>query len=176
MGSYSMPSYASSLLLLLTILTTAICDQDNTTHLKFFLHNQLSGPNATRALVATAGPNKTASSFGSITVADAPLTVTVDANSTEIGRNQGTGAQVQESPPVTSVVQNFVFTGGDYNGSTLALIGQVTPLLPTWELAVVGGSGQFRKAQGYAIGQFAFLNITAGTTIVQYDVYVTAKN
>jgi dihydrodipicolinate synthase/N-acetylneuraminate lyase len=45
---------------------------------------------------------------------------------------------------------NLVFTSGDFNGSTLALLGRNCPLDAVRELAVVGGTGAFRFASGYA--------------------------
>lgn len=68
---------------------------------------------------------------------------------------------------------NLVFTNGEYNGSVITVLGRNTPMHATREMSVVGGTGQFRLARGYAIAKTHTLDFTTGDAHVEYDVYVT---
>ncbi|KAK1300519.1 hypothetical protein QJS10_CPB13g00725 [Acorus calamus] len=70
------------------------------------------------------------------------------------------------------MAMNFVFVEGKYNGSTLMVMGRNSPLLRVREMAVVGGSGQFRFARGYAqASTYNFDNVTLNAN-VEYNVFV----
>lgn len=68
------------------------------------------------------------------------------------------------------MAMNFAFLDGKYNGSILTVLGRNTILSDVREMRVVGGSGQFRFASGYALAHTH--QFDAETAIVEYNVYV----
>ncbi|KAJ3688942.1 hypothetical protein LUZ61_018106 [Rhynchospora tenuis] len=137
------------------------------THLHFYFHEILSGPNATVKTVVNPS-NSTKSTFGDITVVDDMLREGPDDNSTLIGRVQGLVAAVGRDGSLESM-HNFVFTKGKYNGSTLAIYGRVV-LGVTIERPVIGGTGLFRLAFGYSLAKPV---VSSATKLVyEFDVYI----
>uniref|UniRef100_A0A803QPE0 Dirigent protein n=1 Tax=Cannabis sativa TaxID=3483 RepID=A0A803QPE0_CANSA len=67
---------------------------------------------------------------------------------------------------------NYVFTEGKYNGSCLSILGHNSILSALREMPVVGGTGLFRFARGYALAKTYMVNATSHDAIVEYDVYV----
>ncbi|KAL8204818.1 hypothetical protein R6Q57_010441 [Mikania cordata] len=67
---------------------------------------------------------------------------------------------------------NYVFDDERFNGSTLSVLGRNPVTSPVRELPVVGGTGVFRFASGYAEARTLFVNETNGDAIVEYNVYV----
>ncbi|CAN1144327.1 Dirigent protein 17 [Linum perenne] len=57
------------------------------------------------------------------------------------------------------MAMNFVFVGGEYNGSSLAIMGR-------------NGTGVFRLAKGYALLKTYLFHVEAGIAVVEYNVYV----
>ncbi|KAJ4791092.1 Dirigent protein [Rhynchospora pubera] len=139
------------------------------THLHFYFHEILSGPNATLMIVIN--PNNNSLTFGTIVVVDDMLLEGLDDNSTLIGRSQGLGATVGRDGSLESMI-NFVFTEGKYNGSTLAIYGRVV-LGVTIERPVIGGTGMFRMATGYSVAKPVV--VSASKLVYEFDVYVWHK-
>ncbi|KAM0980903.1 hypothetical protein ACFX2J_014023 [Malus domestica] len=67
---------------------------------------------------------------------------------------------------------NFVFVEGKYNGSTLSVLGRNAVLSAVREMPIVGGSGLFRFARGYAHASTHQFDIKTGDAVVEYNVYV----
>jgi len=118
--------------------------------------------------VVVVSPNTTSSTFGTIAVVDDALRAGPEPTSKLIGRVQGTITQSSQESPAFLIVQNFVFSEGKYNGSTLAAFGRAT-FGPEREYSIVGGSGKFRLARGFAVGRVVTLPV--GLTI-EFDVYI----
>ncbi|XVF82222.1 hypothetical protein PTKIN_Ptkin16aG0027900 [Pterospermum kingtungense] len=93
-----------------------------------------------------------------------------DVNSETVGRAQGVYAFASQSDFSLLMVLNFAFTEGKYNGSTLSVLGSNHVLSTVREMPIVGGSGVFRFAHGYAQAR-TYDNSTVHT-IVEYNVYV----
>ncbi|KAI3826335.1 hypothetical protein L1987_00382 [Smallanthus sonchifolius] len=58
------------------------------------------------------------------------------------------------------------------NGSTLSILGANSIFSKVREMPIVGGSGLFRFARGYAFAKTYSFNTTSGDAVVEYDVYV----
>ncbi|KAI3738534.1 hypothetical protein L2E82_28569 [Cichorium intybus] len=147
--------------------------KQNLTRLHFFFHDVVGGPNATAIRVAAAPiTNTSTTGFGAVIMMDNLLTVGPEPNSTRVGRAQGMYASADLNDMSFMMVQNYVFDEERYNGSTLSILGRNPIMSPVREFPVVGGSGVFRFASGYAEARTYFLNATNGDAIVEYNVYV----
>ncbi|KAK7355084.1 hypothetical protein VNO80_14329 [Phaseolus coccineus] len=140
-------------------------------HLHFFLHDVVAGSNQTAVRVAAApATEKSPTMFGAVVMMDDPLTELPDAASTVVGRAQGIYASASTSELGFLMAVNFVFTEGKYNGSSLAVLGRNTVVSAVREMPVVGGSGQFRFARGYAQAKTHYFSVLEA--VVEYNVYV----
>jgi hypothetical protein len=101
---------------------------------------------------------------------DDPLTVKPEMDSQIVGRAQGIYSSASQSELSFLMVLNFVFTQGKYNGSSLSVLGRNTVESAVRELPIVGGSGLFRFARGYA--HASTHSIIALEAVVEYNVYV----
>ncbi|CAI9113240.1 OLC1v1013813C1 [Oldenlandia corymbosa var. corymbosa] len=136
------------------------------TKLHFYLNNIASKKPPMSAPVAQAETTASSpTSFGLITVIDAALTATPGGK--VIGRGQGFFTFSSQEELSALVTLNFVFTDGEFDGSTLSVLGR-NPITQTYrELPVIGGSGAFRLAQGIATATTYYQNATAGDDIVE---------
>ncbi|KAF3789171.1 Dirigent protein 21 [Nymphaea thermarum] len=143
--------------------------KEKVTGLHFYVHNMICGP--TRTVMPVAGP-MTEPGFGSVFVMNDPLTQGPELNSKLLGRAQGLYAFVEDKGMSMVTAVNYVFLEGMYKGSSLSIMGRSDALDGVRELPVVGGSGLFRLARGYALAKTLLLNLTNGNTIIEYDVFV----
>ncbi|XP_055808879.1 dirigent protein 22-like [Solanum dulcamara] len=143
------------------------------TKFHFYFHDIVSGKNPTAIQIAQS--NMTAKSptfFGFVAMADDPLTVGPEPNSTIVGRAQGIYGAADQTESGLLMNLNFVFTTGKYNGSTLSVLGRNPVFHKYREMPIVGGSGVFRLAQGIATAKTYWINMTSGDAIVEYNVMV----
>jgi hypothetical protein len=143
----------------------------------FFLHdNLLTADPSADPVTGPAATSPVGSFFGVLVDFDDSITVSPDPASTEIGRGRGLylfDANDNKGPGI-----EFVWAGvfsklpNGYpaitNGSTLNFAGFDRTTDPKREIAIIGGTGTFRYATGYAVittyslvGDAAVLNITA---------------
>ncbi|XP_058091241.1 dirigent protein 22-like [Magnolia sinica] len=147
--------------------------KEKISHINFYWHDTLSGPNPTTVLVASgSSANKSRTGFSTVFVIDDPLTVGPDPTSKLVGRAQGMYACASQEQIGLIMAMNFAFLDGKYNGSTVTVLGRNTVLSKVREMPVVGGSGLFRFARGYAQAQTYKFNLTSGDAIVKYNVFV----
>ncbi|CAN1278037.1 Dirigent protein 3, partial [Linum perenne] len=146
------------------------------THLHFYFHNLLSGPNVTAEPLNKQGPidfNDPARLFGRLTMVDNPLTLDPDLNSTTVGRAHGMYGVASKTEIDFMMVLNFVFSEGEYRGSTFSLLGHNAIFAGgEREMPVVGGTGVFRFGRGHAHAETYSLDTSTGNTVVEYNVYV----
>ncbi|GMJ03573.1 hypothetical protein like AT2G21110 [Hibiscus trionum] len=141
------------------------------THLHFFLHDTISGNSPSAVIVAR--PNRRTASndtFGTVAATDDRLTVGPDVTPEVIGNTQGLYVSTDRDVPCLMVYMDFEFTGGGFNGSSIIVFSRNLIAETEREVAVVGGRGKFRMAQGYAQLKTYYLNVTSGDTIVEYKV------
>ncbi|KAJ1265027.1 hypothetical protein BS78_08G046700 [Paspalum vaginatum] len=169
---------AAVLLLLLPILfaspAASAARGEKSTHIKLYWHDVVSGPSPTAVPVARAAMTNTSkTAFGMVVVIDDPLTEGPDLKSSKIvGRAQGTYIGAGKDELSLMMNMNFVFQGGKYNGSTVAIMGRNAAFSAVREMAVVGGTGVFRWARGYAQARTHTLDLKTGDATVEYNLYI----
>ncbi|XP_021286831.1 dirigent protein 23-like [Herrania umbratica] len=147
--------------------------QEMVTNLQFYFHDTVSGKNPSAIRVAKApDTEKSPTLFGAILMADDPLTESPDPNSKLLGRAQGLYGSAGQTELGLIMAMSFCFTDGKYDGSSISILGKNSALTPVREMPVVGGTGLFRLARGYAIAKTHWLDITTGDAIVSYNVTV----
>ncbi|KAL5545539.1 hypothetical protein UlMin_005226 [Ulmus minor] len=141
------------------------------THLHFFFHDYVGGRHPTAVTIAEAKTTNTSSSFfGRLVMFDNPLTLGPKRSSKLVGRAQGMYGYASQTEICLLMVLNFVFTEGEFNGSSIGLLGRNAVLSEVREMPVVGGSGVFRFARGYAQARTRLIKRTVA--VVEYDVFV----
>ncbi|XP_056685168.1 dirigent protein 23-like [Spinacia oleracea] len=145
---------------------------EHKTVLQFYFHEISIGESSTIALIAQAQPidPNDVFPFGNLYMADEFLTVGPEANSTLIGRAQGFSGSASQEGVNSFMGLCYSFANGVYNGSSFNILGRNSILNPIRELPVVGGTGIFRMARGYAMAQTYDFNVTSGVVIVGYNV------
>ncbi|GMP37586.1 hypothetical protein CsSME_00009195 [Camellia sinensis var. sinensis] len=154
---------------------------DNLTHSKqkltklhFYFHDIESGNNTTSIQIARAPNNNSTSTaaFGGINIFDNAMTVGPNITSKLLGRAQGLFAASSLGPQSLLITMNLFFTEGEFNGSTLAIVGG-DPILDQYrEMSVVGGSGEFRLARGIATAKTVANNPATNTAVLEFHVVV----
>lgn len=146
--------------------------KETVTNLQFYFHDTLSGQNPSAVRVAQpVDKNKSFPTlFGQIMMADDPLTETPDPKSKIVGRAQGLYGSACQQELGLLMAMSYSFTDGPYNGSSFALMGKNAALNPVREMPIVGGTGLFRMARGYAVAKTYWFDPATGDAIVGYNV------
>nr|ABR27721.1 dirigent-like protein [Picea sitchensis] len=121
-----------------------------------YMHDNLTGRHQTSFPVAGLnGSSSNPGKFGTLVVISDAITKRPYVNTNPgniVGRAQGTYVNTN---PVTGLdffmVFTLIFQNMEYNGSTLEIQGTDRFDQPQCEYAVVGGTGKFRFARGYAV-------------------------
>ena len=146
--------------------------KEKVTKLHFFFHDRFAGKNVTAVRVAHATSTaKSSTSFGLVFIMDDPLTEGLKPTSKELGRAQGLYAFSGREELSLLMAFNLVFTTGEYNGSTLTVLGR-NPAVPHREMPIIGGLGVFRLARGVASAKLRSFNMTTGIALIEYNVVV----
>ncbi|KAH8485524.1 hypothetical protein Peur_070872 [Populus x canadensis] len=147
--------------------------KEKLSHLHFYFHDIVSGKNPTAVRIARADMTNTSSTgFGMVAMIDDPLTMTPELSSKLVGRAQGFYASASQNDVGLLMTMNFVFMEGKFNGSTLSVLGRNSVFSTVREMPIVGGSGLFRFARGYAQASTHMFDRTTGDAVVEYNVYV----
>ncbi|PWA93285.1 disease resistance-responsive (dirigent-like protein) family protein [Artemisia annua] len=141
------------------------------TQLHFYFHDIISGNNPSSVLVAkpkgTVVEQGNINPFGTVYVFDDPITEGPSAKSKVIGNARGHYTSVSQGSDLTLLLNaDFEFTSGRFNGSSISVFSR-DPLVVLKEVAVVGGRGKFRMAQGFIILNAVFFNATLGDAILE---------
>ncbi|XP_008786574.1 dirigent protein 2 [Phoenix dactylifera] len=150
--------------------------QQNLTHIHFYVHDTLSGPNPTTVRVVE-GPMKlleTNLNFGDIFVFDDPLTEGPNPTSKLLGRAYGSYIFASQSTtkPMLLLTVNIVLMDGQYDGSTFSIVASDASFVQVVEMPIVGGTGRFRMARGYAHSKTYWYNTTTYDGIYEVDAYL----
>ncbi|KAH7443552.1 hypothetical protein KP509_02G039800 [Ceratopteris richardii] len=138
----------------------------------FYMHDI---PGATAAVVAQQKGNQS-STLGLTFVFDDKLTEGPHPDSTEIGRGQGmyTVASLGNGLPALFLTFTAVMHRPSlYDGSTICLQGSDRTFLKEREIAIVGGTGRFRLARGYAILSTITFKASTGAAIIKFNLTMT---
>lgn len=134
----------------------------------------MTGPKPSMVFVAE--PNGRAKStlpFGTVVAMDDPLTSGPERDSKLVGKAQGIYTSISQGEMGLMMVMTWAFTEGEFNGSTLSILGRNMIMSePIREMPIVGGTGAFRFARGYAQAKFYSVDFTTGDATVEYDIFV----
>ncbi|GMP64216.1 hypothetical protein CsSME_00025599 [Camellia sinensis var. sinensis] len=132
------------------------------TNLQFYFHDTVSGktPSAVRVAQSIYTENSP-TRFVAVMMADDPLTESPDPSS-----------KLTESDFGLIMALNYGFVDGIYNGSSISIVGLNCVLHSVREMAVVGGTGLFRLARGYAVANTHWFDPISGDAIVGYNVTI----
>ncbi|KAK6933253.1 Dirigent protein [Dillenia turbinata] len=143
-------------------------------------NNQISGNNNQPFVTAgqlPAGATLQQLLFGSITVIDDELTETHDLGSAVLGKAQGFYLASSIDGSSHTMALTTLFHSGDHEEDTLSFFGVHRTASPESQIAIVGGTGKYENAKGYATIQTLHQgdqHTTDGVdTIIQFDVYLT---
>ncbi|CAK8574801.1 unnamed protein product [Lathyrus sativus] len=145
--------------------------KEKLSHFKFYWHDILSGKNPSSVSILPPSLNSS-TYFGSVNMIDNPLTLGPELSSKLVGKAQGFYASASQVELGLLMAMNFAFIEGKYNGSTITILGRNPAFNKVRELPVVGGSGLFRFARGYAQATTYSLDLKSGDACVEYNVYV----
>ncbi|KAK7290673.1 hypothetical protein RIF29_05257 [Crotalaria pallida] len=93
-----------------------------------------------------------------------------ELSSKTVGRAQGLFGLASLHDHVLVMLINFVFSEGEYAGSTLSMVGRDPVQDNVREMPIVGGTGVFRLARGYAIAKSLWDISTSEHFVVEYHV------
>ncbi|XP_037471303.1 dirigent protein 22-like [Triticum dicoccoides] len=169
-----MASAALFVLLALATMKPQTASSEKEMHLKVYWHDVVSGPDPSSVPVARAATTNTSkTAFGVVMVMDNSLTEGPSMNSSRLtGRAQGTYIAAGKDQLALLMLMSFVFTAGKYNSSSVAIMGRNAVFTEVREMAVVGGTGVFRWARGYAQVRTHTLDLKTGDATVEYNVFI----
>ncbi|KAG8368125.1 hypothetical protein BUALT_Bualt15G0012600 [Buddleja alternifolia] len=153
----------------------SICQgKEKVAKVHFYVQDILGGDNVTVYEVAHASiTSNSPTMFGQVRVLDDLLTAGPDINSQEIGRAQGLITSVDLETSALAMNLNFVFTPGEFNGSTISILGRNQIMDTERELPVAGGTGKFRFGRGYARTSTYSYDVVTNYGVLEYTIYVT---
>ncbi|CAI9113226.1 OLC1v1013796C1 [Oldenlandia corymbosa var. corymbosa] len=153
-------------------------------HTKFrlYLNNILTmDPPASVAVAKATTTDSTPTSFGLVRVIDGPMAeqpMNENPNATIVARVQGLGVFASHTEVGILEAISFVFVDGEFKGSTLTALGRLAPAEGWCDISVIGGSGEFRMAQGIISSRIYYIDPTVGDVqemIFDFDYYPSAK-
>ncbi|XP_004296168.1 PREDICTED: dirigent protein 19-like [Fragaria vesca subsp. vesca] len=147
--------------------------KEKLTHIRLYWHDVVDGSNPSAVTIVQPPSNSSKTRFGLIRMFDNALTQGPDPSSKLLGRAQGFYGFASQEDITLLLSQNFAFVHGKYNGSTITLMGINSIFNKVRELSVIGGSGLFRFARGYALVTTQSFNASKSEdAIVEYNIYV----
>ncbi|CAL4984544.1 unnamed protein product [Urochloa decumbens] len=149
------------------------------THLHFYMHDEYTSANPTAALIVPgraplldeATSATSSRRFGDIAVMNNALTEGPRRASPRVGTAQGFTVRVAERGSVNALSLHLVMEAGEFAGSSLVVNSRVDTDLAVRESVIVGGTGKFRFARGFALSRSYDYDLAKGG-VVEIDVYL----
>ncbi|KAL3622026.1 hypothetical protein CASFOL_034222 [Castilleja foliolosa] len=144
------------------------------TKLQIYIHaNFAISENQTVFQVASSKiTRQSPTTFGRILIIDNPLTVTSDSGSGHLGQYQGMNAYSDFQESSANMNMNMFFSGGEYEGSSMSILGRQPVNEEVRVLSVIGGTGFFRLAKGVVQARTLSLDLVTKIGHYVYDMYV----
>ncbi|XP_012833748.1 PREDICTED: dirigent protein 2-like isoform X2 [Erythranthe guttata] len=150
-----------------------LAGKEKLTMLRFYVQDFVGGDSPTVWEIAKTNlTDVLPSAFGLVSVLDNLVTSEPEVDSKEVGRIQGIIGLTDFHEKALVMLLNLVFTDGEYKGSTLSVLGRNPLGEETREVPIVGGTGAFRMARGYAVTSTYSNDEAHSHGVIQYDVVV----
>ncbi|XP_058739772.1 dirigent protein 22-like [Vicia villosa] len=146
--------------------------QEKLSHLKFYWHDIVSGNNPSSMEIVPPPLINSTTAFGLVNMIENPLTLGPQLSSKLVGKAQGFYASTSQSEIDLIMAMNFAIIEGKYNGSTITILGRNPIYDKVREMPIIGGSGLFRFARGYAQLRTHWFSSKTKDAIVEYNIYV----
>ncbi|CAO2820859.1 unnamed protein product [Amaranthus hypochondriacus] len=141
------------------------------TKLHFYFHDIPNGKHPTAVIIARPA-NQTTIGFGTLVMVDDPLTEGPEISSKLVGRAQGMYGESSHTESSLLMTITFTFTDKKYNGSSISILGRYRVSEKQREMPIVGGSGVFRLARGYALAKTYKYDTKTGVAVSEYNMFV----
>ncbi|KAK8469261.1 hypothetical protein PHAVU_005G032400, partial [Phaseolus vulgaris] len=141
------------------------------THVHFFYHD-LRTANSPSIVQIVDTPKNVHNGFGTTFMMDDPMTEGPELSSKAVGRAQGIFGMASVNELASFMLITFAFKEGDYAGSSLSMLGRNPIEEQNREMPIVGGTGVFRFATGYAIANTVDHLSTYDHYVVEYNITV----
>ncbi|RDX71945.1 Dirigent protein 3, partial [Mucuna pruriens] len=155
---------------------THLYSREKLTHIRFYFHEIITSPNPSLIII---DPPKVMSNsplpFGTLVVLENPLTIGPEFDSKRVGKAQGfyISATQKEGIELEIVMgMTLAFMEGEFNGSTLSVLGRNHIISDVREMPIIGGTGAFRFARGFVHARSVKVDYIKGDATVEYNVYV----
>ncbi|KAK7285433.1 hypothetical protein RJT34_20206 [Clitoria ternatea] len=151
--------------------------EEKLTHIRFFFHEVVtsSKPSIVIATEPLRGKSNCPLPFGSLVVMEDALTIGPELESKQVGKAQGfyiSTAQTEGTELELVMGMTYAFTEGEFNGSTLSVLGRNVIISEVREMPIIGGTGAFRFARGFVRAKSVKVDYLKGDAVVEYNVYV----
>ena len=151
--------------------------EEKLTHFHFYFHEVVTSqkPSLVIATEPLKGKSNCPLPFGSIVVMEDPLTIGPELDSKLVGKAQGfyiSSAQTEGLELELVMGMTLAFIEGEYNGSTLSVLGRNAIFSQVREMPIIGGTGAFRFARGFVQARSVKVDYQKGDATVEYNVYV----
>ncbi|KAI3769677.1 hypothetical protein L6452_00787 [Arctium lappa] len=155
---------------LVAIFTSSKADQLSElkqTSMTLYFQVYFGGPNATMKPITFSADPWSFKQFGTIFCTDDPMNVGIDQDSAQVARAQGIYVTSALDGSNTHVLISIVFSNEEFDGSTLEVQGTSKQFERVREVAVVGGTGRFQLARGYATLETVHLDLSLSYSIIE---------
>ncbi|XP_057790756.1 dirigent protein 22-like [Salvia miltiorrhiza] len=142
------------------------------TEITLYYKISAGGPNAT--VIEVPGPSigpLNFTRFGATFVSDTLITEEIEEFSAPVARGRRFFVIAALDGSQSLWVDSVVFINGKYKGSTLQLQGSYS-FMELSEMAVVGGTGKFRRASGYATFETVYFDPVRSYAVLQSNLTV----
>ncbi|KAI3966065.1 hypothetical protein MKW92_040602 [Papaver armeniacum] len=146
------------------------------TRLHLFLHDMASGKDPSSVKVVDhSNTYNSPGYFGFVAMADDILREGPEPTSKAIGRAQGLIAFASREEFAEIMSMSFVFTDGEFKGSSASILGRNPIFQPVREMPIIGGTGSFRFARGFVVSKTHWVDVTTHDLTEKYHLTALLK-